>query len=193
MIALAPAPVLANPSGFLFVPPRGPDAPVASLIELPYSRTASPQVLLVVVMLGESSQIMQKTWVCCTHLVPAPLPAPATPFPTAFTIPPVKLLTPAAAAFVYRAIQVWPCGCWGAFFVAALDVLGTGFAGCRTGCLAAAFGKAFGCAFGRGFLGCCFGGILMCVCLVQFTVLRCGLDILGLRCASTDIIPPHGD
>ena len=51
MIAFAPEGLLANPSGFLAELARGPDAPVASLIELPYSRIASPQPRLVLARL----------------------------------------------------------------------------------------------------------------------------------------------
>jgi hypothetical protein len=42
-----------------------------------------------------------------TYLAPAPLPAPATPLPAAFTIPPVKLPMPAVAALVVRASQLF--------------------------------------------------------------------------------------
>lgn len=44
MIDFAPCGVLERPSGFLAELARGPEAPVTSLIELPYSRMASPQV-----------------------------------------------------------------------------------------------------------------------------------------------------
>lgn len=55
--ALAPDGVLTSPSGFLLVLPRGPVAPVTSLIELPYSRIVSPQPRLVFVTLSAISFI----------------------------------------------------------------------------------------------------------------------------------------
>lgn len=101
--AFAPPWLLASPRGFLLVPARAPDAPVTSLTEFPYSRTASPQPRDVFVMLA-----------------PAPFPAPATPLPAAVTMAPAKFPTPAAAAPVVRAIQ--PC-CCGGMFTSDVDVV----------------------------------------------------------------------
>jgi hypothetical protein len=55
IVASAPPPLPDKPSGFLFVPARGPDAPVTSLRELPYSRTTSPQVRVELVTLLPSA------------------------------------------------------------------------------------------------------------------------------------------
>ena len=120
IIAFAPPPVLESPRGFLFVPARGPDAPVTSLIELPYSRTASPQVRVVFVILEWDQCREQYVWTNIhNYLAPAPFPAPATPFPAAATTAPAKLPTPAAAAPVVRAIQ--PCCCFGGMVVNGLN------------------------------------------------------------------------
>lgn len=50
------------------------------------------------------------------YLVPAPLPAPATPLPAAFTMPPAKLPMPADAAFVVRVSQDWFWGAMAGYF-----------------------------------------------------------------------------
>jgi hypothetical protein len=51
MLAAPPAAPVDKPSGFPFVVARLPAAPVTSLIELPYSRTMSPQPREVFAML----------------------------------------------------------------------------------------------------------------------------------------------
>lgn len=51
ILAMAPAPFVDNPSGFVFVVARLPVAPETSLSELPYSRRTSPQLRDVFVML----------------------------------------------------------------------------------------------------------------------------------------------
>jgi hypothetical protein len=53
MLAAPPVAPVDRPSGFPLVVARLPAAPVTSLIELPYSRTMSPQVRLVFAMLRD--------------------------------------------------------------------------------------------------------------------------------------------
>jgi hypothetical protein len=59
MMALAPPPVLDRPSGFPPVVAREPVAPVTSLSELPYSRTASPQVRDVLARLAMVNKLLK--------------------------------------------------------------------------------------------------------------------------------------
>jgi hypothetical protein len=138
MADFAPCGVLDSPSGFFAELARGPDAPVTSLIELPYSRIASPQPRDVFARLPVYQHMSSLATGEGTYLEPAPLPAPDTPFPAADTTAPVKLPMPDAAWLPMRASQ--PC-CWGAGFFATWGL---------------AFGSAFVCpcglAFGRAFV-----------------------------------------
>lgn len=122
-----------------------------------------------------------------TYLAPAPLPAPATPFPAAVTMAPVKLPMPDAAWLPILDSQ--PCcwgGCFGGFtfgrgfdwvlgagfgtgFFAGAPVLGSaGFAFATgaflTGAFVCGFTGVFFTGVGPGFgaaFGACLGGIVV--------------------------------